>query len=223
MKRFSSLLAIALLALGLAGVAQAHKDDIDINRLTSSLDQLSGDPTLGVYAQAEQALARNAIAQLADASSRERPHALYMAERRVDQAKAAAQLEDARTRLAQLSREHDQLLLQRSQIDANAAQKELEFQRMQYQMAQEETARLQQQGLEAANQADQARAEAEHARKLAAAQSRVARAAKREAALAAEAARAMRSQLQQGSDADTAPAPAKPARKKAHHTTQGGH
>ncbi|EIL91706.1 outer membrane protein, partial [Rhodanobacter sp. 115] len=129
-----------------------------------------------MYAQADQALARNAIAELANASSHDRPHALYMAERRVDQAKAAAQLEDARTRLAQLSREHDQLLLQRSQIDANAAQKELEFQRMQYQMAQEETARLQQQGLEAANQADQARAEAEHARKLAAAQSRVARA-----------------------------------------------
>ncbi|WP_157618157.1 hypothetical protein, partial [Rhodanobacter sp. 115] len=156
--------------------SQAHKDDIDINRLNNSLNQLSSDPTLGMYAQADQALARNAIAELANASSHDRPHALYMAERRVDQAKAAAQLEDARTRLAQLSREHDQLLLQRSQIDANAAQKELEFQRMQYQMAQEETARLQQQGLEAANQADQARAEAEHARKLAAAQSRVARA-----------------------------------------------
>lgn len=223
MKRFSSLLAVALLALGLAGVAQAHKDDIDINRLNNSLNQLSSDPTLGAYAQADQALARNAIAELANASSHDRPHALYMAERRVDQAKAAAQLEDARTRLAQLSREHDQLLLQRSQIDANAAQKELEFQRMQYQMAQEETVRLQQQGLEAANQADQARAEAEHARKLAAAQSRVARAAKREAALAAEAARTMRSQMQQDSSTDSAPEAAKPARKKAHHAADSGH
>lgn len=223
MKRFSSLLAVALLALGLAGVAQAHKDDIDINRLNNSLNQLSSDPTLGAYAQADQALARNAIAELANASSHDRPHALYMAERRVDQAKAAAQLEDARTRLAQLSREHDQLLLQRSQIDANAAQKELEFQRMQYQMAQEETVRLQQQGLEAANQADQARAEAEHARKLAAAQSRVARAAKREAALAAEAARTMRSQMQQDSSTDSAPEAAKPVRKKAHHAADSGH
>jgi hypothetical protein len=222
MKRFTTLLAAGLLALGLAGVAQAHKDDIDIARLSNSLDQLSNDPTLGVYAQAEQALARNAIAALADAGSRERPHALYIAERRVDQAKAAAQLEDARTRLAQLAREHDQLLLQRSQIDAEAAQKELEFQRMQYQMAQEEAARLQQQGLEAASQADQARAEAERARKLAAAQSRVARAAKREAALAAEAARAMRSQFQQGGDSGAEPA-AKPAAKKPRHATQGGH
>ncbi|QEE23670.1 hypothetical protein CS053_03440 [Rhodanobacter glycinis] len=219
MKRFSRLLAVALLALGLVGVAQAHKDDIDINRLNNSLNQLSSDPTLGMYAQADQALARNAIAELANASSHDRPHALYMAERRVDQAKAAAQLEDARTHLAQLSREHDQLLLQRSQIDANAAQKELEFQRMQYQMAQEETVRLQQQGLEAANQADQARAEAEHARKLAAAQSRVARAARREAALAAEAARAMRSQMQQ----DSGSAAPEPAKKKAHHAADSGH
>jgi hypothetical protein len=211
------LLATAVLSLGLASVAQAHKDDIDIDRLSHSLDQLASDPTLGVYAQADQALARNAVAALSEASSRERPHALYMAERRVDQARAAAQLEDARNRLAQLSREHDQLLLQRSQIDAAAAQKELEFQRMLYQMAQEEAARLQQQGLEAANQADQARAEAEHARKLAAAQSRVARAAKREAALAAQAARAMRSQMQQDSGADAAPA----SSAKPHHKASG--
>jgi hypothetical protein len=206
MKRHTRLLAAVLLALGAAGAAQARKDDMDITRLSHSLDQLSSDPTLGVYAQAEQALARNAVARLADASSRERPHALYVAERRVDQARAAAQLEDARARLAQLAREHDQLLLQRSQIDADAARRELEFQRMQYQIAQEEAARLQQQGAEAASQAEAARAEAERARRLAAAQGRVARAAKREAALAAEAARAMRSQLQQ----DDTSAPASP-------------
>jgi chromosome segregation ATPase len=214
MKRCSAFLFVGLLALGMAGTAQARKDDIDVARLTNSLDQLSGDPTLGVYAQAEQALARNAIAELANAGSHERPHALYIAERRVDQARAAAQLADARDKLSQLAREHDQLLLQRSQIDADAARKELEFQRMQYQMAQEEAARLQQQGMEAASQAQAAQAEAERARKLAAAQSRVARAAKREAALAAEAARAMRSQMQQGDAAGTAPA------KKPRH---GGH
>ena len=44
---------------------------------------------------AEQARARDALAQLADARSKERPHALYLAERRVDLARAAAQLQDA--------------------------------------------------------------------------------------------------------------------------------
>jgi hypothetical protein len=197
MKRLNATLATLLLALAASGTAQASRnDDLDLARLNNSLSQLANDPTLGIYAQAEQSLARDAISQLAAAKSRDRPHALYIAERRVDTAKAAAQLQDAQTKLTQLDREHDQLQLERSRIDADAARRELEFQRMQYQMAQEEAARLQQQGAEAANQADQARAEADRARKLAAAQSRVAKAAKREADLAAEAARAMRSQMQ---------------------------
>lgn len=216
MKRFSIMLAVLLLGLAASTTVLARKDDMDITRLTNSLNQLSGSPTLGGYAQAEQALARNAIASLADASSHERPHALYMAERSVDQARAAAELAAAQARLAHLSREHDQLLLQRSQIDADAARKELEFQRLQYQLAQQVTARLQQQGEEAASQAQAAQAEAERARRLAAAQSRVARAARHEAALAAEAARAMRSQLQKEVDA-TPPAHEKHVVEKPRH------
>ncbi|WP_329741605.1 hypothetical protein [Dyella sp. A6] len=219
MKRFYFLLATMLLGLAVCGSAMARKDDMDITRLTNSLSQLSSDPTLGGYAQAEQALARNAIANLADASSHERPHALYMAERSVDQARASAELAAAQAKLGHLSSEHDRLLLQRSQIEADAARKELEFQRMQYQMAQQETVRLQQQGEMAASQAQAAQAEAERARRLAAAQSRVARAARHEAALAAEAARAMRTQLQK--DAGTTSAPSeKHKTKKLHHDAQ---
>lgn len=196
MKRHA-LIGAVLLALGASAGVQA-KDDMDVTRLNNSLNQLVGDPTLGTYAQAEQALARDAIQRLAQASSRERPHALYIAERRVDQARAAAQLQDAQNKLSQLDREHAQLVLERAQIDADAARRELEFQRMQYQMAQEEAARLQQQGMEASQAAEQARAEADRARKLAEAQSRVAKAAKRQAELAAQAAKALRSQMQGG-------------------------
>jgi hypothetical protein len=211
MKRLATTALIALLAL--AGPALARQDDMDVNRLNSSLDQLASDPVLGTYAQAEQALAHAAIARLEQASRSERPHALYLAERRVDLAKAAAQLQDAQGKLAQLDREHDQILLEASRREAEAARLELERQRMQYQMAQEEAARLQQQGMEASQAAEQARAEAEHAKKLAAAQSRVARAARREAELAAQAARAMRSQMQGDQpDASGADKPA-PARK----------
>jgi hypothetical protein len=213
MKQVTSMLAVLVLTLSLLGVAHARKDDIDINRLNSSLDQLANDPALGIYAQAEQARARDAINQLTQASSRQRPHALYLAERRVDLAKASAQLQDAETTLAKLNREHDQILLDNSRREADRARRELERQRLQYQLAQEETARLQQQGQEYSQAADQARAEAD---KLAAAQSKVAKAARREAALAAQAAKAMRAQLQAG---DAAPASDKPARKPAakHH------
>lgn len=208
MKRFTVI--FAAIALAAAGSAHAKQDDIDIGRLTSSLDQLANDPGMGSYAQAEQARARDAINRLAQASKHDRPHDLYLAERRVDLAKTAAQLQDAQVKLTQLDREHDQILLDNSRRDAERARRELERQRLQYQLAQEEAARLQQQGQEASQAADQARAEAEQAKKLAAAQSKVANAARREATLAAQAAKAMRSQMQDGSS----PAAATPVEKK---------
>ncbi len=213
MKRSLSLLVALVLALVVAGSVHARQDDIDINRLTSSLDQLSNDPILGVYAQAEQARARDAIGRLAQAGRSDRAYALYIAERRVDLAKTAAQLQDAQVKLTQLDREHDQILLDNSRRDADMARRELERQRLQNQLAQEETARLQQQGQAYSEAAQQAQAEADQARKLAAAQSKVAKAARREAALAAQAARAMRSQLQDGG------APATP--KKSDKNSQG--
>ena len=212
MKRFKVILAAVAIAVASVSTVQARQDDIDISRLNSSLDQLANDPTMGTYAQAEQALARDAINRLAQARSKDRPHDLYLAERRVDLAKTAAQLQDAQVKLSQLDREHDQILLANSRRDAENARRELERQRMQYQMAQEETARLQQQGEEYSQAADQARAEAEQAKKLAAAQSKVAGAARREAALAAQAAKAMRSQLQGDSGTEAAP----PAKKRSH-------
>ena len=218
MKRASVILATLLLAVAGSGAARAGQDDIDIQRLNNSLDQLANDPELGGYAQAEQARARDAINRLAQASRKERSHDLYLAERRVDLAKTAAQVQDAQLKLNQLDREHDQILLENSRREAQRARLELERQRMQYQMAQEETARLQQQGLEASQAAAQAQAEAAQAKKLAAAQSRVAIAARREAALAAQAAKAMRSQLQGDSAGQVPPEkPKKSVRKHSEH------
>lgn len=191
-----SILAVSLLALFTSAAVQARKDDMDVDRLTNTLNQLAADPTLGTYAQADQALARDAINQLAQASSHDRPHALYIAERRVDQAKAEAQLQGSQRQLIQLDQDNAQLQLERSRIDATSAQQQLDIQRMQYQLAQQETARLQAQGQAAADQAAQAKAEAEQARKLAAAQSRVAQAARRQAEVAAKAAKALRAQMQ---------------------------
>ena len=220
MKRLATACLVGMLALAGSHAVHAADQDMDVSRLNASLDQLANDPTLGPFAQAEQARARDAIARLAQAGSRERAHALYLAERRVDLAKAAAQYQDAQNKLTQLDREHDQILLDQSRREAEAARQELERQRMQYQMAQEESARLQQQGMEASQAAEQARAEAEQARKLAAAQSKVASAARREAALASQAARAMRSQMQ--GDSGTAPAPA-PAKAKSKKKPSKGH
>jgi chromosome segregation ATPase len=186
-RKYLSITAISLMAVFASATVQAHKDDMDVDRLTNTLNQLASDPSLGTYAQADQALARDAINQLSQAGSRERPHALYIAERRVDQARAEAQLQVSQHQVNQLDQENAQLQLDRSRIDASAAQQQLDIQRMQFQLAQQESARLQAQGQAAAAQAAQAKAEADQARKLAAAQSRVAQAAKRKAAQAARA------------------------------------
>ncbi|MBB6184255.1 OmpA family protein [Oleiagrimonas soli] len=194
--RMIRLLVVASLALLSANALAGSKDDLDVQRLTTSLNQLDNDPTLGQYAQAERSLARVAVQRLEDAGSSERPHALYLAERSVDQAKASAQLEDAQHQLNQLSREHDKILLQASRQDAEATRRELERQRLENQLAAEETQRLQEQGQAYSEAAEQARAEAEQAKKLAEAQSRSAALARKQADLAVAAARALRARME---------------------------
>lgn len=193
MKRSTTLLSTLVLAVS-AGTALAATEDLDVRRLNSSLDQLSADPALGGYAQAEQARAREAIGQMAQYKPKDKLHGhyLYIAERRVDIAKAMAQYQDAQAKSAQLDREHDAILLEASRLDAEMARRQLEQQRLQNQMIQEEAARLQQQGVEYSQALEQAKAEGEKARQVAAAQARVANAAKKQAALAEAAARAMR-------------------------------
>lgn len=210
MKR-STLLTSALAFAFAAGSAMAATDDLDIRRLNSSLDQLSSDPVLGSYAQAEQARAREAINQMGQFRPKDKEHAhyLYVAERRVDIAKAMAQYQDAQAKSAQLDREHDAILLEASRLDAEMARRQLEQQRAQNQMIQEEAARLQQQGVEYSQALDQAKAEGDKARQVAAAQAKVANAAKKQAALAEAAARAMRD-MNSSDGGAPAPTPKKP-------------
>lgn len=189
------ILAGLVLAVFCAG-AMAADVDLDYQRLNANLDQLARDPSIGSYATAEQALARNAVQRLLTTRGKDHAHALYLAEREVDEAKAAAQLQNARTVLSQLQREHDKILIQASRRDAAATRRELERERLQNQLAAEETQRLQQQGLAYSQAADQARAEAAQSRKLAASQSHAAKLARNEATLAEQAATAMRAQMQ---------------------------
>ncbi len=188
---------LALLATGLTGPAAiAAEPDLDYQRLTASLDHLAADPILGQYAQAERARARDTLQNLVQAGRKERPHWLYLAERRVDLAYAAAQLDDARHKYEQLQREHDKIMLQASRQEAERVRRELERQRIQNLAAQEETQRLQMQGESYAEQAEQARAEAAQARKLAESQSRAAALSRKQAQLAEAAARALRASME---------------------------
>lgn len=188
------IIAVALLA-AFATTAMADKVDLDYQRLDHSLDKLAGDPVLSRYAQAERSLARQAVQLLPDASRKRRPYLLYIAERRVDLAKAAAQLGEARHKLNQLHAEHDQILLSASRRDAAATRRELERERLQNQLAAEQAERLQAQGEAYSQAAQEAQAQAAQANKLAQSQAHAASLARHEAQLAESAVKLMRQQL----------------------------
>jgi len=183
-----------VLLLALAGAAWAQKDDPDYDRLRGSLNQLTGDRALGGLAPAEIALAEQALANLAEFGGKRKlhDHYVFVAERRIDIAYAAAQAMVQERKIQTLDREHDQILIAASRRDAEQARLELERQRIQSLAQQEEADRLRAEADEAretsaqtTKQADTAKKQAAQARKLADAQAREAELARKEAELLA--------------------------------------
>lgn len=170
----------------------AQKDDPDYARLRGNLNQLINDRTLGPLAPAEIALAEQALANLAEFGGKRKlhDHYVFLAERRVDVAYAAAQAMVQERKIQTLDREHDQILIAASRRDAEQARLELERQRIQSLAQAEEAERLRQAADEAreaseqtSKQAETAKKQAAQARQLAAAQAREAELARKEAEL----------------------------------------
>ena len=191
------LLLVAVLTLFAVG-AHAAKQDLDSERLRASLNALAADPKLGNLAPAERALAEQAVQALNDSSGGkvEHAHRLYIAERRVDIAYAAAQAVDAESRLAKLDREHDRILLEESRREAENARMELEKQRIASMVQAEEADRLRVEGEQSAAAAQAAQAQAEQTKRIADAQAKEAELARKEAQLAELAASDLRGRLQ---------------------------
>ena len=130
--------------------------------------------------------AHQALAALAQTSphSDERKPALYIAERRVMAAQFAAQADLAQNQVAQLDREHDRILLEASQRDAERARLEAERLRMQN-TAREEEAQRAAADQQAQQQQDASLAsdESDQAKALAEARAKAAELAQQEAAL----------------------------------------
>ncbi|MBA8882432.1 hypothetical protein [Dokdonella fugitiva] len=183
------VLAIALVAC--ATNAVAARDD-DYLRLLDRFNTLATDPVLGSRAPIAMDRARLALAHLKEARRSEREHWIYMAERRIDSARASAEAESLDEQRASLQRENDRLQLAIARRDAEQARAELERQRLQAQIRAEEAERARREaeaaraeGAQAAQAAESARAEAEQAKRMAAAQAKAAALAKKEAELAA--------------------------------------
>ncbi len=202
--RWRTIFATVLFAIVTAGAAHAAKPDLDYERLRNSLNQLANDRVLGSLAPAEIALAEQSLATLAEQGGKSKwhDHLVYLAERRIDIAYAAAQTVDQERKLQQLDREHDQILLAASRRDAEQARLELEKQRIQSLAQAEEADRLRAEADEARAQSEQTSQEADTARKQAAQARKLADAQAKEAELARKEA-----QLLAASGSSTAPAP----------------
>jgi len=196
---------VALLSFAAPHPAQAR--DLDYERLADSLDRLAADPKLGGLAPAQMDRARASLQVLKDAGRRDRPHLVYITERRIDIARTAAQAELIEGERTALQRENDQLQLAAARRDADQARRELEQQRLQSQIRAEEAERLTRdaeaaraEGEQASQAAEAARAESAQAKRMADAQAKAAALAKKEAELA-------------GGGAAAAPAAAAPRRR----------
>lgn len=192
----SRRILVGLLALVIGAGALAQKLDPDVERLRAQLRSLEQDPQLGTLAPAERLRAQQAIERLTQAKRRERDDALLTAERRMDIARAVAEVESLQQQLRELEREKDRILLQISRQNAEAARLEAAKLRMMNLAREEEAERAQEDAAHALALSELSSAEAEQARRVAEAQAQEAALARREAELAFAAAESLRTQLQ---------------------------
>lgn len=193
----AALLVLAILASFLSNSGISASRDVDWERLSRSLEQLTAEPNLGRLAAPEIERAQSALLQLKEnGKGRKRAHLLYLAERRVDIAWARAQLVDLERQQADLSREHDRLLIAAARHDAEQARLELDRLRLQSQIRAEEAERQAEDArLLGEQQTAAAQAEADQAKRLADAQARETALARKEAELAGAAVDALRVRL----------------------------
>lgn len=197
---------LLLVILLLAACASAPKRDLEHDRIASQLRQFEEDNTLAQHARSEIARVREALRRMAETRSRDpalRQHLSYIAERRLDIAKATAQAVLLENELVELAREHDRILVEASRREAEVSRLEAEKLRVQSLARAEEAERARMDAeaaraeTEQSQQAlDAAQREAEQARRLAEAQAAEAELAKREAELAQAAADSLRIQMQ---------------------------
>ena len=195
-RRVAPLRALVLVLLaGLFGASPllaAHLPDPDVVRLSASLAALDADPALVDKAALEKFKARQSLAVLQAARSRNRDHALVLAVAWVEAAQDAAQAELLNQQAAQLDRDRDQILVEATRQEAEASRLEADRLRLQSLAREEETQRLadsmerERLALDASTaSAEAVKAQASQTLKLADARARETELARKEAALAA--------------------------------------
>jgi outer membrane protein OmpA-like peptidoglycan-associated protein len=188
----ASIIGVGLVLLSPGPARAASTPDPELSRLSAVLAALDNDPALADKAGLERLKARQALAGLQAARSRDRAHALLLADAWVQAAQDAAQAEQLLQQSAQLDRERDQIMLEASRRDAEMARREADRLRLQNLAREEEAQRLAESmerdraaAEQSAADVEAANAQASQAMKLAAARAHETELARKEAQLAA--------------------------------------
>lgn len=193
MKRsLQQILLILLLAL-LTACAAAPKKDLALERVRDDLDSLKATPELAGYAPLAMGEAERALRMAEQAAGNKyyRSHLVYMADHRIQIAKAMAARAQNEQTLDVMEDRHSAMLIKASQLEAEQARAEAELARLlvattseDAQRAQQEKERALKKEAESARAAELATEEARQARRLAESRASEAEFARREADLA---------------------------------------
>lgn len=193
------------LAVFLTACASAPKKDLALERVRSQLDALKADEELAGYAalalgEAERALR---IAEQAAGDETYRFHLVYMADRRIQVARAMAQREQLEQTLDELNARRNAMMVKASQLEIENARAEAAQARMMFAASSEEAERqrrekeeAQQKGAQSARSAEMAIEEAAQARRLAESSASELDLARREAELASQQVNTLKRQLE---------------------------
>jgi outer membrane protein OmpA-like peptidoglycan-associated protein len=205
MNKRVSMLCLGLSVLALSACGSAPKKDLALEQIRSQLNELQSDSELSGYAPLALGEAERATraAENATGNDTERNHLIYMADRRIQIARAAAQREKMEAELEKLRLEHSHLLVRASQLEAENARLEADQARMLSQATAEDAERARMEAESAMTREEQsalsaqrAREEADQAKALAESSALAASLAKKEANLASEQAQSLKRQLE---------------------------
>ncbi|HEY5777028.1 MAG TPA: OmpA family protein [Xanthomonadales bacterium] len=195
MSRILTKIILVLMLVLLSACTAAPKKDLALDRVRGELDDLKSNTELAGYAplavgEAERALRK---AELATGDDLYRSYLVYMADRRIQIARAMAEREQHEQMLDELEKRHSDMLIKASQLEADQARMDAERARLlvattteDAQRAQEEKERALQKEAESARAAQLSAEEADQARRLAESRASEAKYARLEAELASQ-------------------------------------
>jgi len=195
MSRTLTKVTLVLLLVLLSACVGAPKKDLALDRVRGELDDLKSNAELAGYAplavgEAERALRQ---AELASGDDLYRSYLVYMADRRIQIARAMAEREQHEQMLDELEKQHSDMLIKASQLEADQARMDAERARLLVATTTEDAQRAEQEKDRALlKEAESARAaqlsaeEADQARRLAESRASEAKYARLEADLASQ-------------------------------------